>query len=107
MRDCLLFEMAVESMVEFAYQYASGGKLYELKVPIQLPHNGEAKELAVRIMNGHDIPCYFEGELAEQLESFIKREMEKWRDSAADEVIHVAMEEHGVSASGFVGKETS
>ena len=89
--------LSEEMAIEFTYQYASGGKLYELKVPIQLPHDGDTRELAARLINGHKIPCYFERELAEQLNAFVKRETEKLRDSAADEVILAAMEEHGVS----------
>lgn len=85
--------------VEFAYQYASGGKLYELKVPIQLPHDGGRRELAARVIGGHNMPCYLEGELVERLEAFVRRETEKWQDGVADKAILAAMEEHGVSAA--------
>lgn len=55
---------------DFAYQFRSGGNTYCLNVPLELPFEGHTRELAVRLVRAHRIPCHLEDDLCEKLGAF-------------------------------------
>lgn len=58
----------------FHYRFRSGGTSYDLAVPLRFPYRGEARELALRLIHGHNLPCYLEEELTQQLRAFIREQ---------------------------------
>ena len=86
-------KMADICEVEFAYSYVVREEAKQLVLPIKIPFDGKINELVARVIKQHDIPCYFENELTEQLTSFIREETSKWRDKISDDTILYAFEE--------------
>lgn len=70
---------------DFVYKFRSRGNAQKLKVPLELPYVGNSRELAVRLVNAHKLPCYLEDDLYSQLQQFEKDETLKLLDAQADE----------------------
>ena len=56
---------------EFCYQYRSNGVTYRLNYPVPLPYEGDLRELAIRLVGAHKIPCHLEDELCAKLQEFV------------------------------------
>ena len=70
---------------DFFYSYRSNGTSYRLRVPISLPFTGDARELSLRLIQAHNLPCYLEDDLREQVERFAREaSLEAW-DREAEE----------------------
>lgn len=80
----------------FHFQFSSGGTSYELSVPLRLPFRGEARELAVRLIRCHNLPCYLEEELAGQLWEFIREQTLAASDACAEEALDRAFKSEQV-----------
>ena len=66
------------------YKLRMKGSWYKLEVPLTLPYTGNPRELAVRLINAHQLPCYLEQELCERLERFGREESLKYLDEQAE-----------------------
>ena len=70
---------------DFTFTFRSNGAGYRLRVPVQLPYKGNTRELVLRVIRAHNLPCYLEDELCGQLERFIRdAALEMW-DTEAEE----------------------
>ena len=57
--------------VDFVYNFQSNGCTYRLQLPLEVPYRGVPRELAVRLVKAHRIPCHLEDDLCERLVEFI------------------------------------
>lgn len=73
---------------DFLYKFRSKGVTYQLKVPLELPYTGNPRELAVRLVNTHKLPCYLEDDLYGQLQQFAREETVKLLDQEAEENLY-------------------
>ena len=73
---------------DFLYKFRSKGATYQLKVPLELPYIGNPRELAVRLVNTHKLPCYLEDDLCGQLKQFALEETVKLLDQVAEENLY-------------------
>ena len=76
---------------DFLYKFRSKGATYQLKVPLELPYIGNPRELAVRLVNTHKLPCYLEDDLCGQLKQFALEETVKLLDQVCYEHWRYAM----------------
>jgi len=73
---------------DFLYSYRSNGTNYRLRVPLSLPFTGDARELSLRLIKAHNLPCYLEDDLREQVERFAREaSLEAW-DREAEERLY-------------------
>ena len=77
--------MSPSKTQDFCYQYRSNGATYRLRVPLEFPYKGNAKELTLRVIKAHDIPCYLEEDLCAKLEEFVREVGVKTCDAEAEE----------------------
>ena len=76
---------------ELLFEFCSNGARYRLRVPVGAPLDAaRARELAVRVVRAHKLPCYLEDELREQLEEFSKAAALRNWDSEADRALQLA-----------------
>lgn len=80
----------------FIFRYPSNGTVYELRVPVKLPYTRDMRELAVRLIQGHNLPCYLEDQLTNQLRSHVQETTQLARDSNATVTIQTALQEDKV-----------
>ena len=75
----------------FHYQFRSGGTSYDLAVPLRFPFRGDARELALRLIRCHNLPCYLEGDLTQHLKGFIREQSlatsDAWSEEAMDRTL--------------------
>ena len=83
--------------VEFVYQFPWKGKLRELKLPLQLPYEGDIEELSSRLVKVHGIPYHLEDDLTRDLARFVSRETSKHQDACCDHVIKTALQDEEVT----------
>lgn len=73
---------------DLLYSYRSNGTSYRLRVPLSLPFTGDARELSLRLIKAHNLPCYLEDDLREQVEKFAREaSLEAW-DREAEERLY-------------------
>lgn len=73
---------------DLLYSYRSNGTSYRLRVPLSLPFTGDARELSLRLIKAHNLPCYLEDDLREQVERFAREaSLEAW-DREAEERLY-------------------
>ena len=85
-----------EEQPPFVFRYPSNGMVYELKVPVKLPYTRDVRELAVRLIQGHDLPCYLEDQLIDQLRCHVQETAQLACDSNAMETMQSVLEEDKV-----------
>ncbi len=68
----------------FVHTVSVRGSWYNLKVPLTLPFTGNSRELAIRLVNSHKLPCHLEDELCVKLEEFGYRETLKYLDEQGE-----------------------
>lgn len=69
---------------EFCYQFLSNGSTYLLNLPLKLPYVEELRELAVRLVGAHKIPCHLEDDLCEKLQEFVRSATVEMLDQQAE-----------------------
>ena len=73
---------------DFFYTYRSNGTNYRLRVPLTLPFTGDARELSLRLIKAHNLPCYLEESLRKEVERFAREaSLEVW-DTDAEETLY-------------------
>lgn len=73
---------------DLLYSYRSNGTSYRLRVPLSLPFTGDAGELSLRLIKAHNLPCYLEDDLREQVKRFAREaSLEAW-DREAEERLY-------------------
>ena len=73
---------------DLLYSYRSNGTSYRLRVPLSLPFTGDARALSLRLIKAHNLPCYLEDDLREQVEKFAREaSLEAW-DREAEERLY-------------------
>lgn len=73
---------------DFFYTYRSNGTNYRLRVPLTLPFTGDARELSLRLIKAHNLPCYLEESLRKEVERFARdASLEVW-DTDAEETLY-------------------
>ncbi len=75
---------ALPEVRTFVHKVRVQGSWYNLKVPLTLPYSGNSRELAIRLVNSHKLPCHLEDELCVKLEEFGCRETLKYLDKQAE-----------------------
>ena len=81
----------------FHYQFRSGGTSYDLSVPLRFPYRGEVRELALRLIRGHKLPCYLEEELTQQLKGFIREQSLATSDACSEVVMDRSLKSEKVA----------
>ena len=66
------------------YKLRMKGSWYKLEVPLTIPYTGNPRELAARLINAHQLPCYLEQELCKRLERFGREETLQYLDEQAE-----------------------
>ena len=69
---------------DFVYQFRCKNNNYRLKVPLDLPFEGDARELAVRLVGAHRIPCHLEDDLCQKLRRFASSASVEMLDELAE-----------------------
>ncbi|KAK2167583.1 hypothetical protein LSH36_26g09044 [Paralvinella palmiformis] len=72
---------------EFTFTFGTRSQRSTLKVNITIPLNESVKEFSYRLINAHQLPCFVEGALKDELEQFIAIETKKLQDANAEEAI--------------------
>ena len=88
-----------EEQPSFVFRYPSNGRVYELKVPIKIPYSRDVRELAVRLIRGHDLPCYLEDQLIDQLRCHVQETTQSTSDSNATETMQRVLDEDKVMST--------
>ena len=86
-----------EDQSPFVFRYPSNGMVYELKVPVKIPYTRDVRELAVRLIRGHDLPCYLEDQLIDQLRCHVQETTQLASDSNATETMQRVLDEDKVT----------
>ena len=77
-------ESREERIADFTYQFSAKGSTYRLRLPLKLPFREDARELAVRLMRAHGVPCYLEDDLCRELGSFARSASLEMLDDLAE-----------------------
>ena len=80
----------------FVFRYPSNSKVYELKVPVKIPYSRDVRELAVRLIRGHDLPCYLEDQLVDRLRCHVQETTQLASDSNATDTMQRVLDEDKV-----------
>ena len=80
-----------EEADDFSYEFSSNGTRYRLCLPVRGPLGAAgARELASRVVQAHNLPCYLEDELRSQLEEFARDSTLRRWDSEGDRAVKQA-----------------
>ncbi|XP_035674348.1 protein C12orf4 homolog [Branchiostoma floridae] len=82
---------------DFVFQFKNGSLKSCLTVPLRLPPECSARDLRGRLVAAHNLPCYVEDDLLQQLEEFIAVETSKLQDENAESSLR-ALDSGGKSA---------
>ncbi|XP_063971713.1 protein C12orf4 homolog [Lytechinus pictus] len=74
---------------EFTFSFKTKEYLTKLAVPITIPLNISAEEFVGRLTCAHNLPCFVEKELTQELDKFIAKETEAFHDANGGEAIKV------------------
>ncbi len=69
----------------FVHKVCVQGSWCNLRVPLTIPYIVSSRELAIRLINSHKLPCYLEEELCAQLEAFGRQETLSHLDQSAED----------------------
>lgn len=81
----------------FRYQFTSNGTVFELSVPLKLPHAGNTRELALRLISNHHLPCSLEDDLVQRLEDCIREQSQVVQDAISEDTVYAALKDETVS----------
>ncbi|XP_068625515.1 FERRY endosomal RAB5 effector complex subunit 3 [Battus philenor] len=62
--------------------------LFKLEVPVQIPHDGSARELVQRVLDMFHLPVYLEDELNERLAHFISEETKDFHNQRDEKLLN-------------------
>ncbi|KOB70660.1 Uncharacterized protein OBRU01_15633, partial [Operophtera brumata] len=62
--------------------------LFNLEVPVEIPHNGSTRELVQRVLNMFHIPVYLEDELNEKLAKFVAEETKSFHNERDEKLLN-------------------